>query len=370
MRRGSSVDPASHIDSPRPSSQPKQDYHITTPPEALTATPKTSWRIDEPDETEEIKRITEVAKANPRPPITPPNSPVENRATSEKVAYLDLIPRDSIRAIYRVKRYQPVAWILDELEFMVGNFPSTMLQLDSPVIQHVRRELMTATRSSSAVPKPTLHSGPHSRYSTRHQDGACRSFSSHSLSHSCTEGFHGAEVCCLCPPSLGSPSSIPSFTGTSPTSSTLYALRKVFPHAPSHTLDCIQATSFALAYVSSVCISHDVPLSVPPVLVHSCCAGTSTTQEKLGPRVHSEPPHSGTTWLRPQTPECLDVEISAERLESLAVSLNELFRELLGEINGRRLGTGNDALARAVQELIRLGEKEGDREEVRAGAGV
>ena len=86
--------------------------------------------------------------------------------------------------------------------------------------------------------------------------------------------------------------------------------------------------------------------------------------------MHSDAPRSGTSWLRPQTPEYLGLHISADKLESLTVSLNELFRKLLTEIDGRRLGTGDDALARAVHELIRLGENEGQKDEVGPGAGA
>lgn len=341
------------------------DFHPITPPEGPATTPKTSRRVYEAHETEEIKRIAKVAKANHRPPITPPNSPVESRVTSSKVTYLDSVPRDSRRASYSRKRFQPVAWILDDLEFVVGNFPLTRPQLDSPVIQHIRREFMNATRSSSAVPQSTVHSLPHSRYSTRHLDSAFGSFSAHSLSHSTGGGVPHTEIFGLCPPSFGSPNSIPSFMSTPPMSTTLYALQNVFPHAPHHTLDCVQATFFALAYVSSICISHNVSLSATPVLSHSYCAATPTAQEKLGQRVYLDPPRSGTSWLRPQTPECLEAEISAQRLESLTVSLKKLFGELLTEIDdGRQLGAGDNALARAVQEMIRLCESEGDREEV------
>lgn len=151
---------------------------------------------------------------------------------------------------------------------------------------------------------------------------------------------------------------------------TLHTLRKVFPFARTHTLECLQATSFALAYVSSIYISHDVPLSAPSLPISNYCTVTPTKKEKVAQNVHSDPPRLGTSWLRPQTPECLDVEISAERLASLTVSLNELFRKLLSEIDGSRQGDRDDALARAVRELIRLGELEGKRDDVGAGAGV
>lgn len=97
---------------------------------------------------------------------------------------------------------------------------------------------------------------------------------------------------------------------------------------------------------------------------------TPTKKEKLAQTVHSDPPRSGTSWLRPQTPECLHVEVSAERLESLTVSLNELFKKLLTEVDGSRLGARDDTLGRAVQELIRLGEIDGHRDEVGAGIGA
>lgn len=313
-----------------------------------------------------MRRTSEAARANPRPPFTPPNSPVETAASSE-FYYPKAVPRDSRLASYRMKRYQPMAWILDELEFLVGNFPSTRLQLDSPVIQHIRREITNAARSSSADPQLSLHPIPRSRYSTRSRDTAFGSFSSHSLRHSSAEGFSSAEVCGMCPPLFGSPYSISPPPSTPSMSTTLYALRTVFPHASSHTLKCVQATSFALAYVSSVCTSHVVPSFAPPVLANTYCAVPPKAQEMLGLKVHPDPLRSGTSWLRSQTPECFDDERSAQRLESLTVSLNKLFRELLTEVGGRQLGTGDGPLARAVQEMIRLGEGDGDGEEVREG---
>ena len=259
-----------------------------------------------------------------------------------------------------MKQSQPATWILEELEFLVSNFPLTRLRLDSPVIQHIRREITYSTRSQCADPSVALQSIPHSRYSTRRRDLSFRRFSSRSLMHSSVEGFSNAELCGLCQSPSGPPRSILSSMST-----TLYALRTVFPHAASHTLDCVQATYFALIYVSSVCISHMVPSAashVPntqPTLFDTYCTVSNKARETPGLKVQPEPSCSGTSWLRPQSPECLDDDRSVGRLESLTSSLTELFRDLLAEIGGRRLGTGDDTLARAVRELIRLSEGEG-----------
>lgn len=345
------------VDNRQPSSQLSLDYLSVTSPGGPTTTPTTNRQIYELDKK---RRVSKLASANPKPPITPPNSPIERRGAPSKFSYPKVRSKDSKIANCGMKRYQPATWILEELEFLVSNFPLTRLQLDSPVIQHIRREIIYSTRSPCADPPLALQSIPHSRYSTRGRDLSFRTLSSRSLRHSSAEGFSNAELCGLCSSPSGSPRPIPSSMST-----TLYALRTVFPHAASHTLDCVQATCFALIYISSVCFSHMVPSAASHVpnptsmLVGTCCNVPNKAREMLGLKVRPEPSSSGTSWLRPQTPEYLDDDQSVGRLESLTRSLTELFRDLLAEIGGRRVGTGDDSLARAVQELIRLSESEG-----------
>lgn len=327
------------MNSPQTSSPSERDDHPITPPAGRATTPNTSRRISVPYETE---RTT-----SPGPPTTPPNSPVEGGAASPKVSSPSFEARDSRRASYSVKRSSQIGWILEELEFFVGYFPLTRPQLDSPAIQHIRREIFDRshrTRSVSAGPQLTSHTLPHSRYSAFHRDPTFGSSFSDPLSDSSAEGFRGADGHGSYRPSFDSPYHINSLVDPPPMSATLYALRNVFPDAPRNTLDSIQATSYALTYVSRLYIFH------------SYSAATTPVQEKP----------SLTADFHP----CFDVVISARRLECLKVGLYNVLSMLLIETDGPHPGKGarDHALARAVQEMIMLLGSEGDAGE--RGAGV
>lgn len=369
-RRGSSTIPLLSVDGLCSSPHVKWSRHSVTPPEDPLIVPTTIMQDNQGHGLEELRRTSEISKAILRAPITPPNSPIEWRGTASEFSYPKFLRNDSGIANHNMNRYQPAGWILDELEFLVANFPWTRLQLDSPVIQHIRREFTQSTRSVVADPRDALTPMPHSCYSTHSRDSMLGPLSSHPVRQSGVEGLNAAQVCRLCTRRLRSSHSIHP-----PSSPTLRALQAVFPHAASHTLDCVQATSYALAYVSSVDVSYMLPLSMAhascsqPFLSDPCYIVPVKAQETLGPKMCPEASRPGTSWLRPKTLECRDNDISRRRLESLSATLNELLRELLAEIDGRRLGTGDDALVRAVQEMIRLGEAERLVERVGAAVG-
>ena len=65
-------------------------------------------------------------------------------------------------------------------------------------------------------------------------------------------------------------------------------------------------------------------------------------------------PSPTRSWFRPHSPE-LD-EGFKERLENVKVLLEAVVRKLLVEIEGRGLGEGDEALVRAVGEVVRMGE--------------
>jgi hypothetical protein len=366
-RRGSSALPLSSVDGLCSSTHSKWDHQSVTPLEGPMIAPTTSRRHNQVHELKKMRRVSEVTKASFTAPITPPNSPIEWRGTTSRFSYPIFLHKDAGIVNHSKKRCQPVGWILDELEFLVANFPLTRLQLDSPVIQHIRRELI---QSTLADPRGTLSSTPHSRYSTCSRESMFRPLSSHPVGKSGVEGSTAAQVCRLCIPRLCSSHFIHP-----PMIPILCALQTVFPHAASHTLDCVQATSYALSYVSSVSVAYMLPSSTAhascsqPFLSGTCSTVPSKAQEMLGLKMCPEASRPGTSWLRPKTPECRDNDRSGERLESLSVSLNELFSDLLAEIGGKRLGTGDDALVRAVQEIVRLGEAEGLVERFGVGIG-
>lgn len=252
------------------------------------------------------------------------------------------------------------------------------LQLDSLVIQHIRREIISTTKSPTADTQTNLRSVPHSRYSTRSRD-ILKPLSSHPPRRGSAEGFSNSDVCGSNPSPCGAFPSI-----SPPKISTRHALQTVFPYAASDILDCVQATSYALIYISRISILRVVPSRTPytlgfqPTSADTRYAVPSKAQEMLGLNVHLGSSRSGTSWLRPQTPECLNDDgqdgnydndcHSAGRLRALTVSLNRLFSHLLTEIDGRRMSTADDSLARAVQQMIKLSEGISDGEEAIAGA--
>ncbi len=357
------MSPLPPIDRLGPSSSVKWDHLFVTPPEA-PATPSTSSQGNhEAQEFERTRRLSEAMMAHSRAPITPPNSPIESEGMSSEFSYPQVQIGDSRIPNHGMKRYQPTAWILDELEFLATNFPSTRLQLDSPVIQHIRREMITIADSPLADPPLAWSSAPRSRYSTHCREVKFRPLSNHLEKHGGAERFRNAQrdPCAL---GLG--------TNWSTAPRTLYALQTVFPTATSHTLDCVQATSFALAYLSSMQICHNRASSAPndpgsPTgLPDTYRSVPSKAQEMLGLKMHPAPSYSGTSWLRSQTSE-RPGDSSWRRLESLRATLNGVFRDLLAEMCRRRLGREDDAFVRAVQEMIRLGEGEGKGEEHHTG---
>lgn len=116
-----------------------------------------------------------------------------------------------------------LSWILSEMEAAITAFPSAMLQLDSAVIQHLRscRSPSTSYKPETAQlsRRPSLISPPHSRYSP------------------------------LQPSMMSSPHLGRAHAKDSPTVASHNPLRAIFPGAPAHLLNALQANTIALNYI-------------------------------------------------------------------------------------------------------------------------
>ncbi|KAL8720212.1 MAG: hypothetical protein Q9225_002905 [Loekoesia sp. 1 TL-2023] len=243
------------------------------------------------------------------------------------------------------------AWIIQELEVLLVDFPMTALRLNSPVIERIRNET-----SSPPVPKQPARyrssTAPHSRYSpwkpsTNQLVGL----------QSSIQGDHAPRS-----------NRASRNTRADPTASTL---QTIFPNARPHHLDSLHATYLALHYVKSTCSDFAAaPVSEVAASPRAASAKHSRSSSVvseipskaramlgLESPVPTSPslPSPAKSWFRASTPE-LDPELKT-RLENVQLLLETSIRKILVEIEGRSLVKQDDALVRAVGEVIRLGEQ-------------
>ncbi|KAL8812159.1 MAG: hypothetical protein Q9223_000917 [Gallowayella weberi] len=239
------------------------------------------------------------------------------------------------------------SWILQELEVLLADFPTRALRLNSSVITRIR-----AATSDSSASDPSLRHGsstaPHSRYSP-YRPLSSNPISPQSLAHSAF------------------PSRPPQADPTA------LALRSIFPQAPAHHLDSLQATYLALHYIASIPTSESAGPQLPDTAVSPT---TSAPQHSRSPSVVFNvpakaiamlglespvrsptplPSSPATSWFRAPSPE-LDADMKT-RLENVELLLETSVRRILVEIEGRALGDGDDALVRAVGEVVKMGER-------------
>lgn len=245
------------------------------------------------------------------------------------------------------------AWILQELEVVLADFPRTTLRLNSPVIEGIR-----STISTSAIPERTTRNrsstAPHSRYS---------------LFKPVTTKIVGTQSPIERDPT---PQSHPALRNAHPNPAAL-ALRAVFPNARPHHLDSLHATYIALHYTINL---PSLKLTATPASDAAASPDTASPKHSRSSSVassipakaramlgldspiplspSSSSPSPAKSWFRVSTPE-LDPEVKM-RLENVEILLESSIRKILVEIEGRPLGKQDDALVRAVGELIKLGE--------------
>lgn len=245
------------------------------------------------------------------------------------------------------------AWILQELEVLLADFPMTALRLNSPVVQRIR-----SATSAPPVPakNPDRHrsfTAPHSRYSPY------RPVMNFSASAPSPRQDHASSQ-----PSRSSRSTHPDPTA--------FALRTVFPSARPHHLDSLHASFLALHYVVDFpssefsAASASEPAASPYTMTSTRHSRSSSMVSNVPPKaramlglespVETSPslPSPTKSWFRASTPE-LDPELRM-RLENVGLLLEASVRKILVEIEGRSFGKQDDALVRAVGEVIKMGE--------------
>ncbi|KAL8952202.1 MAG: hypothetical protein Q9222_001857 [Ikaeria aurantiellina] len=243
-------------------------------------------------------------------------------------------------------------WILQELELAMTDFPATSLRLRSPVIQRIRSANPgslasgTSTRDRSAT-------GPHSRYSPYNP------LPGHLAKPQCSSDEDRA-------PHLHGNYHIPELDVTA------IALRSVFPDARRPQLDSLQATYLALQYVlilpssglAAASATDTATLPSTSRAKHSRSSSiVSTVPAKARAMLGLEAPARSpvlfsppvSSWFRASSPE-LDPETKS-RLENVKLLLETSVRKILVEVQGKPLVKEDEALVRAVGQIVKLGEK-------------
>ena len=275
-------------------------------------------------------------------PITPPTS----RVPTPIGTTTPLCLRTGSRCVQPSMTHldHSTEWILQELETLMARFPATSLRLNSPVVKRIR-----STSSASMVPDTASRhrsiTAPHSRFSPY------RPLTSHPTT-----------------PQVSSQSAPSSPTNLKPN-----ALRIVFPTAPIHSLESLQATFLAFHYISDFPFPDQVPSSVRESARSSYIPSAkpsrsssllfnipSKAREMLGlvdsPTQALMPVASqGRSWFHSHSSEP-DSELMT-RLENLKLLLESSVRRILVDIEGRALEKRDDVLVRAVGEVVRLGER-------------
>ncbi|KAL9017385.1 MAG: hypothetical protein Q9185_005263 [Variospora sp. 1 TL-2023] len=245
-----------------------------------------------------------------------------------------------------------IAWVLQELEVLLADFPMTLLRIQSPVIQRIR----------SSIPIPPVAE----RSPVRHRS-VTASHSHYSLCRPGADPYAGIPNAHSDHPpqqtrALRSPQANP----------TIVALRAVFPSARGYHLDSLYATYLALHYVVSLPTSDFAAASAlnatasPPITSAKHSRSSSMVSNvpskaramlglesavQISPMVQSP----AESWFRASTPE-LDRGLKI-RLENVELLLETSVRKILVEIEGRSLGPVDGALVRALGEIIRMGEQ-------------
>lgn len=289
-------------------------------------------------------------------PFTPPNSRIPTPFDD-----FDKITRSASACLQDRSCWVPptmthldpsTAWILQELEVLLADFPMTALRIRSPVIKRLRAATSGVSIAGTSARHPSS-TAAHSRYSPY------RPLSGHPMS----------------PQSLPHRDQSPRATYPSPVPQadpTSIALRTVFHQARPHHLDSLQATYLALQFIvnlpsSDFAVASASDAAASPFTTSIKHSRSSSIVSNIPPKARAmlgldSPVRSPTplaspavSWYRASSPE-LDSDVKA-RLENVELLLETSVRKILVEIEGRSLGKADDALVRAVGEVIKMGER-------------
>lgn len=283
-------------------------------------------------------------------PITPPSSIISTPC--DEINSSACLRKHSRWVPSTMTQLDPlIAWILQELEVLLADFPRTTLRVNSPVIDGIRSSTLTPAISERPA-RNRSSTAPHSRYS---------------LFRPVTYKIVGVQSPIERDPT---PQSHRALRNTVPSQAAL-ALRAVFPNARPHHLDSLHATFIALHFIihfpslkhisapaSDAAVSPDTasPKHSRSSSVASNIPAKARAMLGMDSPIPLSPlsPSPAKSWFRVSTPE-LDPEVKM-RLENVEILLESSIRKILVEIEGRPLGKQDDALVRAVGEVIKLSE--------------
>ncbi|KAL9037599.1 MAG: hypothetical protein Q9180_003627 [Flavoplaca navasiana] len=357
--------------SPRRPCSPKISSQPTTP----LRTPRALVSAFSPDTPPETPDVADLSKDDAGPtyqnvteqrlasldtkisePLTPPNSRIPTPLDKfDKITYSAsaCLQDHSCWPPPTMTQLDPsITWILQELEVLLADFRTSALRLNSPVIERLRA--MTSGVSVADTPARQYFSiAPHSRFSPY------RPFSSHPTS----------------PQSMLHRDRSPRASNASPApqaDTTAFALQKIFPQARPDQLESLQATYLAFQFIVNLPSSEFAMASSSGVAASpfassmrhsrsSSLASNIPAKARAMLGLHSpvqspaSVPSPAVSWYRANSPELdSDVKVRLENVESL---LETCVRGILIEIEGRPLGQADDALFRAVGEVIKMGER-------------
>ena len=285
-------------------------------------------------------------------PLTPPNSRIPTPLDK-----FDKITHSASECLQDHACWPPptmtkldpwTTWILQELEVLLADFPTSALRLNSPVIERLRA--MTSGVSVADTPaRQDFSRAPHSRFSPYQPTTSPQSM------------LHGDRS-----PRASNPSP------ASQADTTAFALQKIFPQARPHHLESLQATYLAFQFIGNLPSSEFAMASTSGVAASpftssirhsrsSSLASNIPAKARAMLGLHSpvqspaSVPSPAVSWYRANSPE-LNSDVKM-RLENVEILLETCVRRMLIEIEGRRLGRADDALFRAVGEVIKMGER-------------
>lgn len=234
-------------------------------------------------------------------------------------------------------------WIVTELEATVASIPRVDLQLNSPVILLIR-----LPADQRRVPRRTPPILPLSRCSN-----LPRPLSSHPTQLSCNFPLQAA-----------SSPDLPIL----PTNITMRSLHIIFPDASLQILSSLQATYLALHYISAIRLPSPSPCSSPfhCIETHSPLSPNMSyipakARAMLGLQTPTTRPGLPLSWTRPESRGW------RQRIEDLECKLRSEVVRSVSLCEGSDLGK-NEALMRAVGQVISFGQEETSRSHLREKA--
>ena len=250
-------------------------------------------------------------------PITPPRTPsvASSRALSQsrERQSTSTIPYDVIPKSYRSfsVRAKQLPWIISQLEDSVADFPLTMLQPNAAVILELRKQ---------RAPRFPCQSSPQTSPASRSRSSHFRPRHSRSSSLQFSPQLHQYDY----------------YQSAELDDSQLQPLRNIFPRTTDAFRCSLFATLLALNHVSELLIS-----AFPPTSRQFPFKVPEKARSRLGIRL---PFRTSSTLERSQV---------RFRIERLLEGLQMCARKMIETMGGPALGNGDEALLKAVVEVVR-----------------